>query len=305
MFFHHFILTRFNLPLWTEDKCGRSIDRVSWLEERMFLFEKYCLPSVVGQTNYNFTWILLCDENTPVEYREHIKSYRDQLSMIELIQVEEEYAWDFPNVFSEVVSSMLEARGANNGDVCITTQLDNDDAINKDYIDFIQRYILENKDVKDSWKKSTPLFLSFDYGLQYFTCLNMATRVKYPNNHFMTCVETVKRINTEQNGDGSIFLIGTCFGYGSHFLLEKEFGMCVEHIVDKTKPMWCEVIHKDNVDNDVKMTLDTKAVRDKKFLQKEFCIDTILQVCLFPFFIKATEQVFRRTKGKFIKRKWR
>ena len=303
MKYQNFILTRFNLPLWTEDKRGHCIDRGVWLEERCLLFEKYCLPSVIGQTERNFTWILLCDEDTPQEYRERIRGYREQCPQIELIQVEEDYAWDFPNVFSEVVSSMLKARGANDGDVCITTQLDNDDAINKDYIDFIQRYILENKDVKDSWKKSTPLFLSFDYGLQYFTCLNMSTRVKYPNNHFMTCVETVKRINTEQNGDGSI-LIGTCFGYGSHFLLEKEFGMCVEHIVDKTKPMWCEVIHKDNVDNDVKMTFDTEIVRDWDIMRNEFNVDTLIQVKLFSFALKGIEQVFRRTKCKFIKRRW-
>lgn len=299
MSFHHFILTRFNLPLWTEDKCGHSIDRISWLEERMFLFEKYCLPSVVGQTNYNFTWILLCDENTPLEYRERIKEYRKQCPQIELIQVEEGYAWDFPNIFSEVVSSMLEARGANDGDVCITTQLDNDDAINKDYIDFIQRYILENKDVKDSWKKSTPLFLSFDYGLQYFTGLNMATRVKYPNNHFMTCVEYVHKTN-----DG-IISVGTCFGYGSHFLIEKNFGMNVHHIVDRSRPMWCEVIHKDNVDNDVKMTLDTEIVRDWDIMRNGFNVDVLIQVNLFLFAIKGIGQVFRRTKGKFIKRRWR
>ncbi len=303
--YHHFILTRFNLSLWQYDKHNRRIEGTKWLEKRLVLFESYCLPSVVGQSCQNFIWILLCDENTPLEYRERIKEYRKQCPQIELIQVEEGYAWNFPNIFSEVVTSMLEARGANDGDVCITTQLDNDDAINKDYIDFIQRYILENKDVKGSWKKSTPLFLSFDYGLQYFTCLNMATRVKYPNNHFMTCVETVKRINTEQNGDGVLFLIGTCFGYGSHFLLEKEFGMCVEHIVDKTKPMWCEVIHKDNVDNDVKMTLGTYVITDMNVLINSFNICVTLSNNRIGFFKRFIVQAYRRAREKFIHRKWR
>jgi hypothetical protein len=294
MFFHHFILTRFNLPLWTEDKCGCHINRVSWLEERMSLFEKYCLPSVIGQTNHNFTWILLCDEKTPEEYRERIKGYKRQLPLIELIQVEENYAWDFPNIFSEVVSSMLELKGANDGDVCVTTQLDNDDAINKDYVDFIQRYVSDKKERFDSLSGSNPLFLSFDYGLQYFVGLNMATKVRYSNNHFMTCVEKI-------NGGR----LACVYGYGSHFLLEKEYGVYVEHIVERTKSMWCEIIHYSNVDNDVKITFDTAVVVDSKILQKEFNIDIILQVCLFPFFIKATEQVFRRTKGKFIRRKWR
>ncbi len=296
MNFHHFLLTRFNLPLWTEDKHGHSIDRSVWLEGRLHLFEKYCLPSVCVQIFQDFTWILLCDENTPLEYRERIKEYRKQCPQIELIQVEEGYAWNFPNIFSEVVTSMLEAKGAQQGDICMTTQLDNDDAIHKDYLSEINKEI--NTFCKDFVRKN-PIFLSYDYGLQYFTNLNMATRVKYPNNHFMTCVESVHKTK-----DG-IISVGTCFGYGSHFLIEKNFGMNVHHIVDRSRPMWCEVIHKDNVDNDVKMTLDIEIVRDWDILRNGFNVDALIQVNLFLFTIKGIGQVFRRTKGKFIKRRWR
>ena len=118
MSFHHFILTRFNLPLWQYDKHNRRIEGTKWLEKRLVLFESYCLPSVVGQSFQNFIWILLCDENTPLEYRERIKEYRKQCPQIELIQVEEGYAWNFPNIFSEVVTSMLEVKGAQQGDIC-------------------------------------------------------------------------------------------------------------------------------------------------------------------------------------------
>lgn len=296
MNFHHFLLTRFNLPLWTEDKHGHSIDRSVWLEGRLRLFEKYCLPSVCVQIFQDFTWILLCDENTPLEYRERIKEYRKQCPQIELIQVEEGYAWDFPNIFSEIVTSILEEKGAQQGDICMTTQLDNDDALHKDYLSEINKEI--NTLCRDSVREN-PIFLSYDYGLQYFTNLNMATKVKYPNNHFMTCVESVHKAN-----DG-IASVGTCFGYGSHFLIEKNLGMNVHHIVDKSRPMWCEVIHKDNVDNDVKMTFDTEIVRDLDIMRNEFNVDTLIQVNLFSFAIKGIGQVFRRTKGKFIKRRWR
>lgn len=46
---HHYLLTRFNLALWQEDKNGQTIDRGEWLRKRLKLFETYCLPSVAGQ----------------------------------------------------------------------------------------------------------------------------------------------------------------------------------------------------------------------------------------------------------------
>lgn len=56
---HHYLLTRFNLSLWQEDKNGLTIDREEWIRKRLKLFETYCLPSVVGQTCQEFRWIYL------------------------------------------------------------------------------------------------------------------------------------------------------------------------------------------------------------------------------------------------------
>ena len=54
---HHFILTRFNIRLFRHDKHGHSIEPKSWFEERLNLFETYTLPSIMGQTCQEFTWI--------------------------------------------------------------------------------------------------------------------------------------------------------------------------------------------------------------------------------------------------------
>ena len=62
---YHYLLTRFNLALWIEDKNGAAIDREEWLKRRMALFETFCLPSVKNQSCQNFSWILLVDANTP------------------------------------------------------------------------------------------------------------------------------------------------------------------------------------------------------------------------------------------------
>lgn len=303
---HHFILTRFNLPLWTEDKNGSHIDRAKWLEERLDLFETYCLPSIKNQSCLDFTWILLCDENTPVGYRDRIKVYKEQCPQIELIQVEEGYAWEFPRIFSDVVTSILEERGAKDGDLCLTTYLDNDDSLHKDYVE--QLHQICSDIVCDS-------FVSFDYGLQYFTELNMATRVIYPNNHFMTFVERVhesasalapasdlKPLNSEALKP--LLPVSTCYGFGSHFLLEK-YGIPVRHISDKDNPMWVEVVHKDNVDNDVKMTLDTEIINDADVLRNVYSLNIILSNARCAYGLRVLAQMFRRLKGKIKPRKWK
>ena len=90
---YHYLLTRFNLALWIEDKNGAAIDREEWLKRRMALFETFCLPSVKGQTCQSFSWILLVDEGTPAVYREKIKTYRNLCPQIRFVVVKAEYAY--------------------------------------------------------------------------------------------------------------------------------------------------------------------------------------------------------------------
>lgn len=40
---HHYLLTRFNLALWQENKNGQTIDREEWIRKRLKLFETYCV----------------------------------------------------------------------------------------------------------------------------------------------------------------------------------------------------------------------------------------------------------------------
>lgn len=54
------------------------------------------------------------------------------------------------------------------GDILITTYLDNDDALRNDYVEEIQRL------AATTYNKT---FIVFKYGLQYFVQLNIATRI--------------------------------------------------------------------------------------------------------------------------------
>ena len=99
--------------------------------------------------------------------------------------------------------------------------------------------------------------------------------------------------------------VHTCYGYGSHFDVEKRKAACVHHITHIDKLMWVEVIHKDNVDNDVKMTLDTSFINDKLLLQRDFSLNVNLQTGKkMKFLIRYLKQGVRHFYNRFVPRKW-
>ena len=67
MDFKHYILTRFNLGVYSDNNPYRQHvgDAEQWMAHRLDLFERLCLPSVLSQTWRNFTWLLAFDEDTP------------------------------------------------------------------------------------------------------------------------------------------------------------------------------------------------------------------------------------------------
>jgi len=233
---HHFILTRFNLALWSTDKTKKSIDRNQWLVERMKLFETYCLPSIASQTSKNFTWIILCDNQTPDEQKQRIKAYKDQCPQIHLIWVKPEASWHFAQIFPQVIAKLLQEAGFSDDDICLTTYLDNDDALNTHFVEDIQ---------KQSSVILPRTFINYDKGLQYFTKFDVVVDVNYKNSHFLTLKETIKP-NHPNLG------IRTCFGYGSHAVIESKHIAPVFHAQSQS-PMWLEVVHDSNVINDINL----------------------------------------------------
>ena len=293
---HHYLLTRFNLALWREDKAGKDICREEWLKRRMRLFETYCLPSVIGQTCQEFQWILLVDEDTPAGCRERIKAYRADCPQMRFVGVKAEYAFRFADIFRQVVTADLRKKGWNDGDLCLTTYLDNDDCIARTFVERVQAECMDFRLMPDGKR-----FLSFDYGLQLFTDMgHLATRIFYPNNHFLTLAECLPPYS-DASPASPLSSLRTCYGYGSHFLLEKRGWAEVHHIIkDKKHPMWVEVIHEENVDNDVKMTLDTHLVNDSDLLRHDFSLPmNIGKGHRIDFVQRAMAQMWRRLKNKF------
>src|SRR5579862_8573015 len=75
--FDHVLLTRFNVR-YVEDPNAPSIGvDPGWLADRFALFEQHCLPSVLGQTEQNFAWILFFDKATPQPFAARAQALAD------------------------------------------------------------------------------------------------------------------------------------------------------------------------------------------------------------------------------------
>lgn len=281
----HYILTRFNLRLWTKDKKRNETRTDEWLKQRFELFEKICLPSIMNQTNQTFKWIVLFDSETPEFYKKKIQHYQNICKLFCPCFVEAYKSRYFVSVFREEIQKRIEK----NTNFLITTYLDNDDALHKNYIEEIQQMEVKR-----------PTFVSYVYGIQYYTELNIATRVPYTNNHFISLAEP---LNDNQTN------FKTVYGYGSHVDINKHKRIETVYIKNPQQDRWIEVIHETNMDNDVKMTFDTKLIKDVDQLKKEYGIDIQLSKCsknIFysTFLYRVFKEVFRHIKLKITGRKW-
>ena len=285
----HYIITRFNLRLWSHDKRGKTIDREQWLERRLDLFEHYCLPSLCKQTCRNFTWFLLFDKQTPEKYKERVTAYKTICPQIQLIGMQPTSAVAFISTVQDFVRDFVKEHQKEHPEEnrIITTYLDNDDALRQDFVEMVQL---------TAGRVNPRTFISFCNGIQYFTELQIATKIPYKNNHFISFVEGL-------NGFTPIM---TVYGFGSHFYIEQIQDCEIKYIKDD--PMWVEVIHEENVDNDVKMTFRTKLINDQTYLAPYGNNIIISQhsrwVFLTRFLWRRFRQTLRRLKNRMTGKNW-
>ena len=250
----HFLLTRFNLSLWKQDKLGHKVRTGLWQKERFSLFEKYCFPSVAEQTCKDFLWLVLFDENTQQEYRQKIAEYQRRCAQLMPFFLNREETRHYVKFFSGQMKNLTEK----NSKYIVSTRLDNDDALNTNYIQKIQKEIEEK--IGENTMMSE-FCLSFTWGYQYFEKFNFVEKIKFPNNHFISLVAA----NKESDLPRCVYEIG-------HMNVEK---LChTIKISDIKDAAWLEVIHKSNASNDVKLKYLQFPVLRTKNLQ-EFALPGI------------------------------
>jgi len=96
-----FLLTRFNVAKCDED----------WLDIRLKLFEKFCVPSVLNQVYKDFTWLIFFDPRTPFRYVDRILNcgFKDVVPLV----VDEKSNNFFVNSGNEVTKVAAEAAEIN------------------------------------------------------------------------------------------------------------------------------------------------------------------------------------------------
>ena len=125
--YEHVLMTRFNLATPGRESAIRT--RPGWLAERFDLFERYCLPSVAGQTSRRFHWVIYFDEATPPAFRDRIAACQKVFPFIAY------FTGLFPaSGWPRSIRETFDFAP----DLLLSTRLDNDDALALDYVARVQ-----------------------------------------------------------------------------------------------------------------------------------------------------------------------
>lgn len=112
------------------------------LDYKFNLFENVTLPSIVNQTNQNFIWYIYASEYMPPYYRIKLCELTKKYKNINCVFIK---SFDEFNKFKYI------------DDKFCTVRLDDDDYLNKDFIEKLNKYKNEKKET----------IISFPYGNQY------------------------------------------------------------------------------------------------------------------------------------------
>ncbi|OMH23859.1 hypothetical protein BKD30_10840 [Tersicoccus phoenicis] len=124
----HVLLTRFNLPSPGVESLVRA--KEGWLRNRQSLFERYCLPSVRAQVQRSFHWIIYLDVQSPDWLKNRITELSHDGLFVPI------YREEVPR--DDLLKDIRAVTGAA-GDVLLTTNLDNDDAVAVDFVARLQK----------------------------------------------------------------------------------------------------------------------------------------------------------------------
>lgn len=221
----HFLITRFNLKLekWKTAKDGSKVLTDEWLHQRFKLFEEYCLPSVLNQSSLDFEWLIFFDIDTPTYYQQRISELTDSHEHIRVVYTDG-FKGLIPSLRHEIKSKLIQ-----DDEFIITTRLDNDDAIHRDFIKTIQDLsIKEHETVIDLQKGYQMNILNDRYEVREYV---------FPFNQFVSLVESGNSFNTVLSK------------------MHLKWGEVPSIRINKKTPFWIEIIHERNKSNDTKKHL--------------------------------------------------
>jgi hypothetical protein len=131
----HIVLTRFNVKL-AGMKGNKNIDP-DWLAQRFSIFDDVCLAAIQGQTRPPDLWLVFFDSKTPEKFRQHLAMCRAACPQLTPIYCDE---FDVA-VAQRAISERLPVQA----DWLVTTRLDNDDAIHRNFFEVLINQVIVGK----------------------------------------------------------------------------------------------------------------------------------------------------------------
>ncbi len=205
-------VTRFNIAA-TLTKTPRKPMHLdpSWLDQRIALFERYCVPKMAAQTDDRFTWLILISAETDAAIVNRLARAPNAALV--------------PIAPGTALGPAIAARVAQMGDALITARVDSDDQLSA-------RYTRDLREI--DWNGRRRFAVYFTKGLYLDAASGAYHTVRRPLNQFPAVFE--RR--------------AACDFLTVHAHRHNELYRLMDAIQIWTKrPMWCTVIHGGNVSN--------------------------------------------------------
>jgi hypothetical protein len=217
--FTHLVLTRFSIR--SSGVGYKNQWDEAWFDRRLDLFEQHCLPSVLGQTSQDFTWLVFCDPVTPPEVTDRLRALSDKITIADCRR--------YTSVPGKAPDDLrdLDKFVAPGSEVVITTRLDSDDALHRSALELVQRHAAPFLDSVDE-----VLLHTFPLGCKLDVTEGVLYRTRYQQNAFLSLLE-----RTRNKVEGVMI--------DSHTRLEKRCPLTRDFSILG----WMQVLHGTNVSN--------------------------------------------------------
>jgi len=227
--FDHFVITLFNIKNFL-DGSNQEIIWLKWTEDRLKLFEEFCLPSVSNQSNRNFKWLLYFDKSSPTYIIEEIKKIITPYDFIRIM-----YADGYVDFTTQY---LIDLKNMASSDWIVQTRFDNDDILHESAIETIQNLI----------NFQHHYFINLSSGYTFEKSTHYLSHYFYSMGPFLTLIE-----NKHEKLKG-IYLVNHWQwpGLKLQFFKEllKRIGLLKDNITFYVKkPMWIQFIHEKNMHN--------------------------------------------------------
>ncbi len=215
--YKHFLITRFNLNY----SKSNSLKPVSeeWISSRLAIFQRFCLPSILNQSNKNFTWFLYFDTNTPEKYKQVVADLEASHLFIKAVYIEN------ADMLIPSLNKEIKERLEVGTEYVITTRMDNDDGLHKHAINTIQQ----------QFKNQSFAIVNLNNGLQIGINGDKCrmSSFYYISNPFVSMIEKLE-------GNNPLKTI-LCKDHVLWIVENKEVMVNVDY-----KYLWLQVIHSQN-----------------------------------------------------------